>query len=266
MNFFRNALGLTVYAGLSVFACTGPASVLPDIMVTEAVDDVGDAKSDVEEGSQCGKYATLCDDFNPCTTDTYLPDTNVCSNIWADACELEYCAIGRDGRMCSPAGYLVDCLEGRETSWDMGCGSDEFCIRGKCQAAIGCEVDADCADAPGRPLCAYHLSNVYRCVECRVDSDCGGCGRCEQNTCTLLQTCQPTAEVSECPTDTVCVPRDQHNRGVCSSRICFDSICTGGYYLECGKDGTFGWYLSAGYTVDSLWCGGEERCTPDGCK
>lgn len=141
--------------------------------------------------------------------------------------------------------------------------------------STSCESDADCTSALA-PLCETELK---RCVECRVGSDCQT-GRCDETTriclpagCRRPEDCAGQEGKPYCSSDGSCVecratpdcPSLDGKRRVCDLglRICVESICRSD--AECARDPSGGRACDVG-TGTCVQCTSDAHCDGDRCR
>lgn len=108
------------------------------------------------------------------------------TNIWGHAC-----LVGTDTCGCTPAGEATACGGGlpphcASSDLNVGhcvdCDVSAHCTNSdaghKCGPAqympnvCGCDVNADCAGIPGKPICVTHGVNLATCRECNTNAEC----------------------------------------------------------------------------------------------
>jgi cysteine-rich repeat protein len=167
-------------------------------------------------GACVGAGALSCDDSNPCTEDSCLPDGG-CDHeaiegpcFDGDLCTLgDACAAG-----ACVGGAPQDCDDGNPCT-DDSCGEDGSCdfipADGACDDGNPCTIGDHCAGG----TCA--VTGPLACDDENV---------CTTDFCDPLQGCQFVANDAPCSDGDVCSPKD----------VCFDGWCVGTGILNC-EDG-----------------------------
>jgi len=197
-------------------ACTGSANV-PDTCQ-------GGACLGGEPACDCSSDPTICDDGLDCTFDICANGSCI-YEIAADSCLIAGHCIPSGDRpadnqclQCAPGtlqqGWSpVSCSDGNactDDSCDPGapegcvnipddtnpcddgeaCSSDDQCDNGTCVGSCGCQVDADCVDAP--PACKRFVCQGFECIAV-ADPALNGATCDDGAYCTVGETCSAGA-------------------------------------------------------------------------
>ncbi len=193
-------------------------------------------------GGQCWQTCAASSD---CPTADPNCINGLCVSCSADA----DCATSAPFTHCAN-GLCVQCRSGA----DCGAGTP-YCYRNTCEECSPDDGDADCAGAPGRPLCRRvspsGAADSYQCVACAANSDCdqvAGAPYCDStNACVACLADTDCPEGQECTGGGQCV-ECQTNADCAASpggRVCADGFCRvcggpwdcGGATPYCRSDG-----------------------------
>jgi Cys-rich repeat protein len=147
---------------------------------------------------------------------------------------------------------------------------------GPAPAPSGCRTNADCAAAPGKPLCD---AKNDKCVACHTNAQCSAKEECVKNACTPLATCKSSldcASGSEGKTicdkpNGVCVQctasSDCGDGKVCTNRVCHTSCDSDNdcmpLHMLCNKGFTFTNQCTE--CTASSECGAGKYCEAGEC-
>ena len=199
---------------------------------------------DTCSGGTCtGPFVTSCDDTNPCTTDSCVPQTgckhannaNPCDD--ANACTIsDICGGG------SCAGKALDCDDGNT------------CTADACNAATGCThaaLSGACDD--GNSCTSNDTCTAGKCLgEGLV---CDDSNPCTDDGCDVTGACKFTANTKPCNDADACTSGDKCQGGSCSGVLV---VCNDGN--PCTSDACNP-ATGCSYTNNTLACSDGNACT-----
>ncbi|MCB9787112.1 MAG: hypothetical protein H6744_10520 [Deltaproteobacteria bacterium] len=197
----------------------------------------------------CQGTAKVCDDNNPCTTDSCSATTGEC--------------------VFTPKTGTTACDDGD------ACTKDDTCVAGTCKGGASicqCTTDTDCADdgnlCNGVPKCVTGAGGAKSCVVdpgTVVTCSTAGDGPCEQTACvTTTGKCAKTPKPSSvvCDDANACTTGDHcSGTGTCVSgtpKVCDDSV-------GCTQDSCAPATGNCVFTPDGGKCDDGNPCTLDVC-
>ncbi len=209
---------------------------------------------DVCDNGQCLGNPQLCEDVNPCTIDTCVPQTGACKH-----------KPGPTGAFCSDGDR---------------CTVGDLCVAGSCLVgqinACDCASDADCAVQDSADLCtAKHLCVNKFCILGPAPAPCAPSSEpCKSNVC------DPTsgkcglvnfAMSSPCSDGNVCTWPDLCKDGACASTLihcddsnpCTDDSCVPG--ASTGSGAGCKHVNNAAFCDDGDICTSGEHCGSGAC-
>jgi Cys-rich repeat protein len=147
---------------------------------------------------------------------------------------------------------------------------------GPAPGPTGCRTNADCAAAPGKPLCD---AKNDKCIACHTNAQCSAKEECVSNACVALAACKSSLDCASgaagktiCDKNNgVCVQcttgSDCGDGKVCTNRVCHtscnsDNDCTP-LHMLCNKSFTFSNQCTE--CTASSECGAGKYCEAGQC-
>jgi hypothetical protein len=206
----------------------------------------------------------ICEDYNPCTSNSCQPETGCVYAPVQASCDDEDLCTEED--LCDEgecvAGAMVDCDD------------DDPCTDDMCNPAIGCvsEPVAGCCNSSNQcetgEICLELECQSAQCRACEEDTDCGN-----GSFCTALGSgdfCLLPCDGDLCPDGAICVDSDiplcMPDQGDCICTSGAGTTCDGDHLLDVDTCGQVGELLEecARGCVEGLGCCPEGSVAEDG--
>ena len=216
-------------------------------------DGLACTSSDVCADGACAGAASVCDDKDPCTTDTCDPVTGACGFKPAtcddgDACTTDSCSAKGCASVAVSAGGTCDdgnacttsdvCSSGKCVGNSLVCADTNTCTTDSCDKAGGCVFKA-LPDGQG----------------------CNDNSACTDDSCDVKLGCMAKANFAYCSDGTGCTQFDTCSETVCSGAnpvVCQDGV-------PCTIDACDPKTGKCTYVLDVALCDDGDACTLDTC-
>ncbi len=210
----------------------------------------------------------VCDDNNPCTTDTCDPTTGcVYTNNTAVCDDNNACTSGDvcSGGTCQ--GTAINCDDNNACTTD-SCNTATGCVNtnntNACNDNNNCTTGDTCAGGVCVGTAVICSSNQFcdpadgTCKACTSDSQCNDNNVCTTDTC-VSGACVNTNNTAACNDNNACTTNDVCSGGVCSGTAmnCDDNVA-------CTTDSCSNGVCS--HTPNNASCDDNDACTTDTCN
>ncbi len=175
--------------------------------------DVCTVGDDCQEG-KCLGQAAVCDDGNPCTTDSCEPGKGCVFKANSSSCN--------DGNACTDGDQ---CQGGACTGGaPVDCNDGNLCTTDSCHPLTGCDYVLNTAPCDDKSLCTVGDKCKDGACQSGKPVDCNDGNSCTEDSCNPVTGCQHLAGSGACDDLDPCTTGD----------YCSAGMCVGAAALECG--------------------------------
>ena len=205
-----------------------------------------------------GGTQKVCDDKNPCTTDSCSKATGACvfdgKSTLGKTCT--------DGNLCTESD---GCKDGKCAGVAKSCDDGNPCSTGTCQSDKGCvQVNKSGLCDDGNSCTKSDTCKSGKCTG--VGKSCDDGNPCTKDSCDVKQDCTHSATTGPCTDGDACTEKDACANGKCAGNAlsCDDgNVCTTD---SCNKLGGCQFTANTVNCTDSDKCTSNEVCSNKVCK